>query len=97
MENHGKVKYSNRSSNCLPFDRKVESKKDKIKRIEMITKRAKVPKEGLVAKCKDRQIAKENAEMLFNLIHGNDRMNKSVAPRSKPLSSQTSPRHQQHF
>jgi hypothetical protein len=53
----------------MTFERKVESKSDKIKKIEQITKKSKLTdKKSKKAGMND--MAKENAEMLFDLLHG---------------------------
>ena len=69
--NHGKFAWSSKIGSVLPFERKVESQKDKIKRIESITKKMK-GSSGSKSVHKDhrKQMAKENAEMLFNMLHG---------------------------
>ena len=85
--NVDKVLYSNKFSSSLPFERKVRSKKEMVKHIEIVTKKAKLPKEGITSQKRDRHIAKENAELLFNLIHGKERK----VQRSKTLSCAASP------
>lgn len=49
---------------------KVENKKDQIKRIEQITRNTKSAKVDQKKNSK-KQMALENAEMLFNMLHGN--------------------------
>ena len=77
MENYGKVVWNNASSHVVPFERKVVDKKEQMKRIEAITKRAKDP-DKLAQKNRTKQMAKENAEFLFNLLHG-----KEAKPRDR--------------
>jgi len=68
----------------MPFDRRVESKKDQIKRIELITKNAKVPRSG-GGKNKLSHMARENAEMLFNLLHGKGKNKSSTGKKSESM------------
>ena len=72
-KNHSKIKWSNKTSNVLAFERKVENKKEQIKRIEQVTKRTKLPDRQSDKKKNNgnaKQMAKENALMLFKLLHG---------------------------
>ena len=70
MKNHAKIAYSTKLSKVVPFDRqdKLSQRKEEIKRVEQITKNFK--KANLkVPKNKQKQMARENAEMLFRLIN----------------------------
>ena len=70
MKNHAKIAYSTKISNVVPIDRqnKVSQRKEEIKRIEAITRNSKSVNLK-VPKSRSKQMAKENAEMLFKLLN----------------------------
>ena len=61
----------------MSFDRHVENKKEKIKKIEEITKKTKLVDVTKRKKNSAKETAMENAEMLFNLLHGKEALKKS--------------------
>ena len=68
----------------MPFERKVENKKEKINKIEEITKKLK-SSEKSSRKSRARVLAQENAELLFDLLHGS----KSAGKREKSKSTKS--------
>lgn len=77
IKNYSKLAWSNKMTNVVKFAAgKVENKKDQIKRIEQITKNTKSAKVDQRKNSK-KQMAKENAEMLFKMLHGSKASEKS--------------------
>lgn len=79
-EGHGGVFYdtqrghksiwNSRPGNVMSFERKVENKQDKIKKIEEITKKSRASDKKNKKSALKKDMAMENAEMLFDLLHG---------------------------
>jgi len=69
----------------VPFERKVENKKEKMDRIESITRKLK-SSDKLNKKSRSKDVAKENAELLFDLLHGK----KSAGKANQRENSQAS-------
>ena len=61
----------------MPFERKVENKKEKMDRIEQITRKLKSFDKSS-KKSRTRELAKENAELLFVLLHGSKSAGKAT-------------------
>jgi len=53
----------------MPFDRKVVDKREIVKRIESVTKKTKLT-EKYEKKNRQKEMAMENAELLFEILHG---------------------------
>ena len=80
VKDQAKLAWSNKTANVVPFARKVENRKEQMKRIEAVTKKAKAP--GKAAKrSAAKTMAKENAELLFSLLHGDGAVAKTARQR----------------
>ena len=77
---HGKFAWSSKLSNTVPFERKVENKKEKMDRIESITRKLKSSDKSS-KKSQAMEVARENAELLFDLLHGSKSVRKSTTNR----------------
>ncbi len=54
----------------MPFERKIENRQDRIKKIEEITKKSRTSDKKNKKSVLKKDMAMENAEMLFELLHG---------------------------
>lgn len=85
--NHGKFAYSSQLGNCVPFERKVENKADKKRKLEEIEQKVKNSQKTRKKKSVSKDVAMENAEMLFRLLHGESGKENLMKPMKQRAKS----------